>query len=145
MTDLSRTPLVLFHAKCYDGHTAAWAFRRFKGPNAEFVPVAYGHAEDIPDCKGRMVWMLDVSFPREVMKERIIKPSIRTTIYDHHKTAEADLAGILEEMRDEGLQPLRRRHHMGRAGERVRKEGRHPPAQVQRPALVSAHRLRRGP
>jgi len=104
MTDLSRTPLVLFHAKCYDGHTAAWAFRHFKGPHAEFVPMGYGHPEDLPDCKGRMVWLLDISFPREVMKERIIKPSIRTTVYDHHKTAEAELKGILEEMRDEGLQ-----------------------------------------
>jgi oligoribonuclease NrnB/cAMP/cGMP phosphodiesterase (DHH superfamily) len=93
---------VIYHGNCYDGFTAAWAFRRFKGPNADFVPI--NHGDDPPDCKGRMVWVLDFTFPRDVMIEKVIAPSIRTTIYDHHKTAEADLHGISDELRERGLQ-----------------------------------------
>lgn len=103
MTDLARRPLVLYHGSCYDGFTAAWAFRKFHGPNCDFVPCNYGDKE-LPDTKGRRVWVLDFSFPREEMIHKIIKPSIKTTVYDHHKTAEAALEGIPAELHALGAQ-----------------------------------------
>lgn len=104
LNDNQKRPLVIYHGKCFDGHTAAWVFRKFKGENCDFFAADYGHPEKLPSTQGRMVWLLDVSFDREVMKNQIIRPSLRTTVYDHHKTAEKNLDGILEELRDEGLQ-----------------------------------------
>jgi hypothetical protein len=93
---MNQKPLVITHGNCYDGFTAAWVFRHFKG-DAEFVHTTYG--EKPPDTKGRVVYVLDFSFPREVMMKDVILPSISTTIFDHHKTAQADLDKILQEVR----------------------------------------------
>jgi len=51
-----------------------------------------------------LVWLLDFSFPTELMVHKIIKPSLRTTVWDHHKSAEAELAGVKDMIRDLGLQ-----------------------------------------
>lgn len=103
MTDLERRPLVVVHGKCFDGFCAAWVFRKFWGNNdIDFVHAHYG--DDPPDTKGRKVWVLDFSYPRDVMIDKVIKPSLRTTVYDHHRTAEADLKDLLPELRKKGLQ-----------------------------------------
>jgi oligoribonuclease NrnB/cAMP/cGMP phosphodiesterase (DHH superfamily) len=102
MTDLERRPLVIYHSDCFDGFCAAWVFRCFKGDDVEYHPGRYG--DDPPDCKGRRVWLLDFSYPRDVLIEKVILPSIQTTIYDHHKTAEADLAGINDDLWKRGVQ-----------------------------------------
>ena len=74
MTDISKRPLVMYHGSCYDGFTAAWVFRKFWGnDDIEFHPMNYGD-EDVPDCKGRRVWVLDFSFPRDVMINKVIIP-----------------------------------------------------------------------
>jgi len=95
---MRQQPLVIYHGKCYDGFTAAWVFRKFRG-EAEFVGVNYGDTTH-PDCKGRDVWMIDFSYPREIMKEIIVQ-SMTTTVLDHHKTAEHELNGIQTEIRME--------------------------------------------
>src|SRR5882672_11091377 len=98
---MSKPPLVLYHGDCFDGFTAAWAFHTLVLPNAmwnggpEYVPCKYGQPP--PDTAGREVFVLDFSFPRETMKAMIIA-SKRTMIFDHHKTAEAALAGLLDEI-----------------------------------------------
>lgn len=98
-------PLVLYHGSCYDGYTAAWVFDHFykkrqtqMDPAPEFVGMNYG--DKVPDCKGRDVYILDFSFAREVMIKEIILPSNKTTIWDHHKTAEADLKDLQGEIRN---------------------------------------------
>jgi oligoribonuclease NrnB/cAMP/cGMP phosphodiesterase (DHH superfamily) len=101
--------LFIYHGKCFDGFTAAWVFETFKKKGLSILdqPVTYHPAtygEDPPDCKGKDVWLVDFTYPREVMIEKIIKPSMRTTILDHHKTAEADLKDILGEVWNSGLQ-----------------------------------------
>jgi oligoribonuclease NrnB/cAMP/cGMP phosphodiesterase (DHH superfamily) len=101
--------LFIYHGKCYDGFTAAWVFETFRKKGLSIIdqPVTYfpaTYGQDPPDCKGKEVWLVDFTFPREVMIEKIIKPSMRTIILDHHKTAEADLKDILGEIRDKGLQ-----------------------------------------
>lgn len=103
-----KKPLFIYHGGCYDGFTAAWIFNTMKG-DADFHPAAYG--EDPPDCKGREVWLVDFSFKRDVMIDKVILPSTRTIMMDHHKTAEADLKGILQE--------VRKKHSVQRDGDRV--------------------------
>lgn len=90
MTGNADKPLVLYHASCWDGFCAAWAFRRQR-PDAECVPVQYG--ESPPDVTGREVYVLDFSYKREVLLK--MKESAKyLLVLDHHKTAEADLAGL---------------------------------------------------
>jgi uncharacterized protein len=49
--------LVLYHANCADGFTAAWIAHGVFGDDAEYVPVQYGQAP--PDVRGRDVFILD--------------------------------------------------------------------------------------
>jgi oligoribonuclease NrnB/cAMP/cGMP phosphodiesterase (DHH superfamily) len=93
--------IVIVHANCPDGHTAAWLYKKFKG-DADFVYANYG--DKPPDVKGREVWMIDFSFPREVMIKDIIVPSLRTTVLDHHQTAQAALDKIHHDIRNMGIQ-----------------------------------------
>jgi oligoribonuclease NrnB/cAMP/cGMP phosphodiesterase (DHH superfamily) len=106
--------LFIYHGGCYDGFTAAWVFNKYFKPGMNDAPVIYHPAhygEDPPDCKGKEVWLVDFSYKRDVMIEKIIKPSTRTIIMDHHKTAQADLDGILDELRE--------KHRLQRDGDRV--------------------------
>ena len=95
-------PIVIYHRGCWDGFTSAWVWRKFRGEEADFVGAIYG--EDPPDVKGRDVWIVDFSYPRETLLEKVIIPSRRTLVFDHHKTAQADLDGILQVLRKKGVQ-----------------------------------------
>lgn len=87
-------PLVIYHANCPDGFCAAWVARKALGPDCEFVPAQYG--QDPPDVRGRRVFILDFSYKRPVMRQ-ILSQAHGVTVLDHHKTAEAELAGIVDE------------------------------------------------
>ena len=83
-------PLVIYHKNCNDGFGAATAAYLALGDDAEYLPVQYND----PLHKGgilqyvpyREVYILDFSFPRDVM-ESIISLATRVTWLDHHKTA----------------------------------------------------------
>lgn len=97
---MAAKPLVIYHANCVDGITAAWVFRCHFGPGGcDFHPATYGEAP--PETPGRDVFVVDFSYPRDVMKALILG-SRRTVVLDHHKTAEAALVGILEELQQIG-------------------------------------------
>lgn len=87
-------PLILYHASCPDGFCAAWVAHRKFGEDADYLPVSYG--QDLPDVAGRRVFILDFSYKREVMRQ-ILSSAMFVTVLDHHKTAEAELAGIVDE------------------------------------------------
>jgi oligoribonuclease NrnB/cAMP/cGMP phosphodiesterase (DHH superfamily) len=94
-------PLVITHRNCFDGVTAAWAFRKFKGDDFDWWQLNFGDdVKDLPDTRGRVVFMADITLPRDVLIDRIILPSKRTTILDHHKTAQADLEGLQKHIRE---------------------------------------------
>lgn len=85
-------PVVFYHANCTDGFGAAFiAWTVFKN-DAEYIPIKYGTINSIDDfdllgkIEGREVFILDFSFPKEVM-ERIFNTAEHTTWLDHHKTA----------------------------------------------------------
>lgn len=91
---MTAPPLVLYHAGCTDGLAAAWAVRHayagIKQP-VECVPVKHGQLP--PDVRGRRVIIVDFSYPRETLLQMVeVAESIE--VYDHHKTAKADLEGL---------------------------------------------------
>jgi oligoribonuclease NrnB/cAMP/cGMP phosphodiesterase (DHH superfamily) len=85
--------MVIYHGGCFDGFGAAWAFWRFygEGPHIEYVPAWYG--SDPPDVTGKDVFLVDFSYPREVLEE-LHRKSKSLLVLDHHKTAEAELRGL---------------------------------------------------
>lgn len=89
--------LVLYHAHCADGFGAAFAAWCALGDSAEYLPVQYGEPMPaIPD--GSRVFIVDFSYPdnaraREelcALRERCAE----LVVIDHHKTAQAALAGL---------------------------------------------------
>jgi len=91
-------PLVIYHGNCYDGLTAAWAAWRKFGANADYQAALYG--EPLPSAAwDRPLYILDFSYPRAELEARALDPShvlnlTALRVLDHHKTAEADLAGL---------------------------------------------------
>ena len=78
-------PLIIYHANCTDGFGAAFcAWLKF-GDEAEYVPMNYGEQGEF-DVANREVYILDFSFPREVM-DHIFKHAKHVVWLDHHKTA----------------------------------------------------------
>jgi len=78
-------PLIIYHANCTDGFGAAFcAWLKF-GDEAEYIPMNYGEQSQF-DVANREVYILDFSFPKEVM-EHILEYAKRVIWLDHHKTA----------------------------------------------------------
>jgi len=82
--------LCIYHGGCLDGFCAAWLVHSV-WPNAEFLPCQYG--QEPPDVTGRHVVVVDFSFKRPLLETMAAKAA-SILILDHHKTAEADLAGL---------------------------------------------------
>ena len=77
-----------------DGFTAAWIAHRAlsqRGPEPELVFSGYG--DKPPNVAGRDVYIVDFSYPREVMSDVIVWAD-KFICLDHHKTAQAALAGL---------------------------------------------------
>jgi hypothetical protein len=82
--------LIVHHGNCYDGFASAWAARKHS-PNARLLAAQY--KDPAPDVAGLRVLICDFSYPRDVliaMKEA----AAELLVLDHHKTAQADLAGL---------------------------------------------------
>lgn len=84
---------VIYHGNCLDGFTAAWAMKRslVTGPTTQYVAANYGDAP--PDVDGRDVWIVDFSYPRDVVLD-IKRRAAHLVIFDHHKTAAEALDGL---------------------------------------------------
>ena len=93
--------MVITHRNCFDGVTAAWAFSMFNGNDFDWFQLNFGDdVKDLPDARGRVVYMADITLPRDTLVKHIILPSKRTVILDHHKTAEADLHELARYIRE---------------------------------------------
>ena len=88
-------PLIIYHDNCADGFGAAWAaYKKFGADGAEYLPMNYNdprvsvaHDElTFPtDILDRDVYILDFSFPKDVMLE-IELLARKFVLLDHHKT-----------------------------------------------------------
>ena len=81
---------VIYHGGCYDGFTSAWLLWKAFG-DIEFLPATYGKM--LPEPSGKNVLMVDFSYPRDRL-EKLHARCDNFLVLDHHKTAEADLAGL---------------------------------------------------
>lgn len=79
-------PLVIYHANCADGFGAAFAAWLKLGNEAEYLPIQYGDTDTHLEYTGRDLYILDFSFPREVM-EHMFANAKHVIWLDHHKTA----------------------------------------------------------
>jgi oligoribonuclease NrnB/cAMP/cGMP phosphodiesterase (DHH superfamily) len=87
---------VLYHGGCWDGFCAAWIARKKLGnENVEYIAVNYGQSTPNMDC-GSCVYLLDFSYKRPAMRD-LLSQMHQVVVLDHHKTAEAELAGLVDE------------------------------------------------
>lgn len=85
-------PLCIYHGKCADGFTAAWAAYTAWDRNLDHIEFHPGvYSEPPPDVTGRDVIMVDFSYKAPVIAE-MAKSAKSILILDHHKTAQDDLA-----------------------------------------------------
>lgn len=85
-----RPDVVIYHDKCMDGFTAAWAIWKRWGDASEYVARNYGMEPEI-DLQGKHVLIVDFSFPEETLRGMAADGAASVVILDHHKTAQADL------------------------------------------------------
>lgn len=98
-------PLCIYHGHCTDGQGAAAAFY-LKYPEADFYQGFY--QEPPPDVEGRDVYLVDFSYPREVV-EQMLTVCKSLTIIDHHKTA----IEALQDLQHDKLRMVFAMHHSG--------------------------------
>ncbi len=91
-TTTHNRPLIIHHHPCPDGFGAAYAAWCSLGDRAEYIGADYSNVPEI-DVMGRDVYVLDFSFPRQVL-ESIRTQARSLVIIDHHKTACEDLHGF---------------------------------------------------
>ena len=89
-------PLVIHHHPCPDGVTAAWVAWKHFNEQVDLFPTNYGNKE--PEVHGREVYIVDFSYPRQKLID-MAKVAQKIVVLDHHKTAQADLAGLQDELR----------------------------------------------
>jgi oligoribonuclease NrnB/cAMP/cGMP phosphodiesterase (DHH superfamily) len=94
-------PLVIYHGNCPDGFAAAWVAartvprtRRPGTTDVVLLPAAYGDLPPLEMAAGRTVFVLDFSYPRAQLEALHAVCDGNLVVLDHHKTAEADLAGL---------------------------------------------------
>lgn len=96
-------PIVIYHGNCADGFSAAWVFWHVQ----KIIPMTFDfhagvYGEDPPDVSDRDVYLVDFSYPRQVVKDMIqIGGASHVTVIDHHKTAMENLAGLDVELAED--------------------------------------------
>jgi oligoribonuclease NrnB/cAMP/cGMP phosphodiesterase (DHH superfamily) len=90
---------VLYHANCPDGFGAALVCWQQFGDSATYIPVKYGEPPpEIPD--GTDIFIVDFSYPADVLTEMVSRGRKTVTILDHHRTAEQELSGLRHQHMD---------------------------------------------
>jgi uncharacterized protein len=77
--------VILYHADCPDGFAAAWAAWKKYKTHALYIPVPPSNHELPAPAKGKKVYTVDCSFPKDVMAD-IKKEVISLIVIDHHIT-----------------------------------------------------------
>lgn len=85
--------VVLYHGNCADGMGAAYAAWKKLGDMAQYIPVSYGSPPPFDQiATGSMVYLLDFSYPRQVLHSFWMERGATVQVIDHHRTAQQDLA-----------------------------------------------------
>jgi len=96
---MNNKPLIIYHRNCPDGITAAWVVWRHFNGNADLQSANYGEqaAEQAPDPTDREVYIVDFSYSRMELAAMAMYAK-KLVVLDHHKTAQANLVGLEEEL-----------------------------------------------
>ena len=90
-------PLIIYHGRnCPDGFAAALAAWQYYAGQAEFLGLDHGDIKslaDLPALDGRAVYILDFSFPAEILAG-IDERASKLVLLDHHKSAAEKLSGF---------------------------------------------------
>ena len=83
--------VVIYHDNCADGFGAAFIIWRRLKDTAEYIPMNYDATDEeraalVEKCKGKVVYLVDFSFPQEVMLA-LMDNAEHFYWRDHHKTA----------------------------------------------------------
>ncbi|TIW28702.1 MAG: hypothetical protein E5V63_04290 [Mesorhizobium sp.] len=86
--------ICLYHEDCTDGFGAAWAIHR-RWPTCAFIPATYGAPLELDDIEGKNILFVDFSAPADVLRAMVEEGKARSVVVlDHHKSAQASLAGL---------------------------------------------------
>lgn len=85
--------VVFYHGSCPDGATAAAVAAKKLGTRGVFFKSCYYGDDDLPDCTGKDVYVLDYSFSWDVT-EKITSVCKTFTLLDHHETSARKLYGF---------------------------------------------------
>jgi oligoribonuclease NrnB/cAMP/cGMP phosphodiesterase (DHH superfamily) len=95
--------IVIYHANCADGFTAAWVFHKAASllkVKFKFVEGRYGEAP--PDVTDAIVYLVDFSYKKEVVRDMLQIGGAQQVIFiDHHISAINDLASLPDELEKE--------------------------------------------
>lgn len=84
---------VIYHKNCNDGTAAATAAWLALGSTAKYIPLMYG--DPLPEMPNPdFLYIVDFSFPIDVMTSLFKQFNGNIQVLDHHKTAEAVLKGL---------------------------------------------------
>lgn len=84
---MANKPLVVYHGPgCLDGMGAAWCMYQLFKEDAEYVVGRY-QSEDKIDFADRDVYLVDFSYKRDELEERVLPFANNVYLIDHHKTA----------------------------------------------------------
>jgi oligoribonuclease NrnB/cAMP/cGMP phosphodiesterase (DHH superfamily) len=84
---------IIYHKNCNDGTASAHAAWLKFGDNAKYIPMMHGDVmPEMPDLE--YLYIVDFSFKHDVMMQLHNDYPNKVMVIDHHKTAEADLAGV---------------------------------------------------
>jgi oligoribonuclease NrnB/cAMP/cGMP phosphodiesterase (DHH superfamily) len=86
-----KTTLCLYHADA-DGACSAWVVRKVH-PDAECMPVKYGDAVPLDLAKGRLVYVVDFSYPVDELRA-LTNAANGLIVIDHHKTGRDRLRAV---------------------------------------------------
>lgn len=86
---------ILYHAHCVDGFTAAWIAHNalaVEGLDIDMVPVSYGKPMPISPEKYSHIYIVDFSYPAEILLCMAALVGISVVVLDHHETAQRNLS-----------------------------------------------------
>ncbi len=90
--------VVLYHAECKDGFTAAWAAWKKFGTKADYIPIKLGLPPP-PEIKNKIVYLLDFMYYDPYI-EKFIKDNKKVVAIDHHISAKDFIEKVPEHIFD---------------------------------------------
>ena len=122
---------IVYHADCADGFGAAYAAWRHFGDTAIYRPMHHGQPWEMAEIAGHEVYILDFSFPPDVL-ETMASLANSVIQIDHHASARRPWVGCLTKTPDGGESyrhptlPLTVIFDLGKSGARLAWEHFHP-------------------